>query len=120
MAKPLAAMTISLPEYVRKRLPPHVLSPLASVKHINLSEVKFHKFAGSLAPDLVLSPLISPGFDALDLLAALRDRRFAGRFLMLAPAVPDIPLIRAEMLAQAGGVDLDVISLGASSTLHEV
>ncbi|MEX3015287.1 hypothetical protein [Gymnodinialimonas hymeniacidonis] len=97
-----------------------MLAPDARVQHVSIADIENQAFSGPAAPDLVLSPLISPGFDAIDLLRILQKRRFAGRYLMLASAMPDIPLIRAEMMAQAGCIDLDVIALGASSTLHTV
>ncbi len=99
-------------------LPRHVMAPDASVRLQTLAEITAEEVTGAGAPDLVVSPLLARGFDATDLLTTLREAEFKGRFLVLAPRMPDIPLIRAEMLVQAPGVNVDIIALSGASVLH--
>ena len=115
-----SVLTVSIPTEARAALPRHVLAPDADVAHTTLAGIDDQTLLGPAAPSLVLSPLTGPGFDAMDLLTTLREIGFEGRYLVLAPSMPDIPLIRAEMLAQSEGLDVDVIALGDGSTLHEV
>lgn len=99
-------------------LPRHVMAPDASVRLQTLADISADDVFGASAPDLILSPLVARGFDATDLLDILRDAKFQGRYLVLAPRMPDIPLIRAEMLMQAPDVNVDIIALDGSSALH--
>ncbi len=115
-----SVLTVALPMGVRDTLPRHVLAPTAKVRHIAMGEVALAALTGKCSPALVLSPLFAPGFDAVDLLMHLKDAAFRGRYLILAPSMPDIPLIRAEMLAQAGDVEVDIICLSDASALHLV
>jgi hypothetical protein len=99
-------------------LPRHVIAPDAFVRLASLGEVTAQDVTGDQAPDLILAPLVARGFDATDLLNVLRDAGFRGRFLVLAPRMPDLPLVRAEMLMQAPDLNVDIIALDGTSALH--
>lgn len=99
-------------------MPRHVRAPDAHVSQTTLADLPFDAMTGPDAPDLIICPLTATGFDAMDLLARLRDAGFRGRFLVLAPHMPDIALIRAEMLSSAGDVNVDIIALDGESVLH--
>lgn len=62
------------------------------------------------APDLVLSPLVGAGFDALDLARLLRSLGFAGRYRVVVDALPDPAAVLAELRAEAPGLDVDLVS----------
>lgn len=99
-------------------LPAHVMAPDASVRLQSFTELSVEDVTGQAAPDLIVSPLLARGFDATDLLTMLREARYLGRFLVLAPQMPDIALIRSEMMVQAPDINVDIIALDGSSALH--
>lgn len=102
------------------RLPRHILAPDASLRRARLADLTARELRSTDAPTLVLSPLVARGFDAMDLLTTLREVGFAGRYLVLASGVPHIALIRAEMRALAGRLNVDIIAPGAGPVLHLV
>jgi hypothetical protein len=53
------------------------------------------------APALVLSPLLTPIFDAIDLARYLSQRGYRGRYLALVDRLPSANLIRREVEAQS-------------------
>lgn len=111
-------LAVALSGAALMQMPRHVLAPGSAVGQTSLADLEAMDVVGDHAPDLILCPLVARGFDAMDLLTLLREARFAGRFLVLAPHMPDIPLIRAEMLANAPGLNVDIIALDGSSALH--
>ncbi|MFN3662436.1 MAG: hypothetical protein ACK4TM_06775 [Yoonia sp.] len=62
-------------------------------------------------PGLVLSPLMADGFDAIDVAERLQAAGFAGRYRVLADALPDPDLIRREIRALAPALDFDLLVL---------
>nr|WP_243730810.1 hypothetical protein [Rubellimicrobium sp. CFH 75288] len=69
------------------------------------------ELSGNPHPDLVLSPLVAPTFDALDVAQRLAALRFRGIYRAVAPSIPDLRLIREEVAAVAPGLDFDVLVL---------
>ncbi len=51
----------------------------------------------TLNPDVVLSPLLCPAFDCLDLAQALTRSGFRGRYRIIAPALPNPAVIISEI-----------------------
>lgn len=111
-------LAVALSEGALDAMPRHVLAPAAEVSRSLLSQVESHHVTGPDAPELILAPLTAPGFDAMDLLATLTDVSFEGRVLVLTPHLPDVPLVRADVSAQAPELNVDVIALDGSSALH--
>ncbi|QQA44759.1 hypothetical protein [Pelagovum pacificum] len=64
-----------------------------------------------LKPDEVLSPLLGPGPDAIDMLERLRELRFRGRYTALAKELPRPELVLRELRTHAAGIDVQVIDL---------
>ncbi|WP_380052415.1 hypothetical protein ACFE33_08775 [Falsihalocynthiibacter sp. SS001] len=62
----------------------------------------------ALNPDIVLSPLLGDGFDALDLAVLLENFNFRGRFRALCPQVPNPTLVAAEVQALCPSVNFDL------------
>jgi hypothetical protein len=69
---------------------------------------------------LVLSRLVTPEFDALDLARMLAQYGYRGRYLALVDRLPDARLVRREVAAQSPGINFDVIILDGSSPLHSL
>jgi hypothetical protein len=113
-----AILAVALSAQEVEELPRHVRAPGAIVLCCPLSHLDRCDLRGPSAPALILSPLVARGFDCMDLLLALRDAGFAGRYLVLSSPLPHIPLIRNEIRAVAGTLDIDIIALGRGSVLH--
>lgn len=67
----------------------------------------------SVAPDVVLAPLLSRRFDCLDVAERLWGFGYRGRFLALAGQLPDPGMIRAEIAALFPGLDFDIVPSAA-------
>ncbi len=113
-------LTVNLTRAEVSALPRHVREPGATLRSTVLARLRPGDLRGRHAPSLVLSPLVCQGFDCMDLLTTLREEGFAGRYLVLAPTMPNIARVRAEMRAVAGALNIDIMALGARSVLHLV
>ena len=60
-------------------------------------------------PEVVLSPLISDKFDALDVVHRLRDLRYDGPYRAITGPIAKPEFIRDELLSQAPFMDVDLI-----------
>lgn len=81
---------------------------------------EFHEldriFDGSEAhPDIVLSPLVCPSFDCLDLAALLHGVEFCGRYRAMAPDLPNPGMILGEIRSLFPGLDFDILPLHGRS-----
>ena len=63
-------------------------------------------------PDMVISPLIGPKFDAIELAVQLRKAAFRGRLVVICDKLPDPSLIRQELENQALGFTVSLLVLG--------
>lgn len=68
-----------------------------------------------LRPDIVISPLFGPGFDAIDVALALERLGFSGQFRAVTPDLPQPSLVRREIASLAPGLDFDILVLDAST-----
>ena len=119
-AAPLVAMAnapcrrvlvVALPHDIIKHLGPSLVPQGASCRHVSAQDLAFDDLCGAGATDVILSPLTAPGFDAMDIVTILSETGYPGRYRIVSPSMPDLPLIRAEALAMAGALDVDVIAL---------
>ncbi|EAQ06371.1 hypothetical protein [Yoonia vestfoldensis] len=63
------------------------------------------------APDLILSPLLSDGFDAVDVAEKLNATQFRGMYRVVADNLPDPEIIRGDIRAAAPDLDFDLLVL---------
>lgn len=101
-------------------LPPHLVQPGARIQSVELAQLNMVPLTGPDAPILVLSPLVTAQFDAIDLAKRLALSGYRGRYLALVERLPDPKLIRREVAAQSPGINFDVIILDGSSSLHSL
>ncbi|MGJ8583118.1 MAG: hypothetical protein ACSHXD_03410 [Marinosulfonomonas sp.] len=64
---------------------------------------------GTVQPDVVLSPLLCPAFDCLDLAQRLHKFEYEGRYRVLAPALPNPHVIRSEVKHHCPSLDFNFI-----------
>jgi hypothetical protein len=101
-------------------LPRNVLHPGLDIRTVTIDSLPQERLSGPAAPVLILSLLVTPGFDALDLARLLSENGYRGRYLALVDRLPNPTLIRREVAAQSPGVNFDVIILDGSSPLHSL
>jgi hypothetical protein len=113
-------LAVSLGPETLDLLPRHVLEPHSYVARVTYDDLDSMSFAGPKAPALVLSPLLTPVFDAIDLARYLSQRGYRGRYLALVDRLPSANLIRREVEAQSPDLNFDVVVLDGSSPLHSL
>lgn len=60
-------------------------------------------------PEVILSPLLCPTFDCIDLAIILRNINYKGRYRIMAPALPKPKVILAEISVLCGNLDVELI-----------
>ena len=60
-------------------------------------------------PDVVLSPLMSSGFDCVELAYRLVDSGFGGRYRAFAEDIPRPEMVKREIRRSFPGLDFDVL-----------
>lgn len=113
-------LAIALSADVLDLLPRHVLEPHSYIARADFDELASMTFTGEDAPVLVLSPLLTPVFDAIDLARYLSQQGYRGRYLALVDKLPSANLIRREVEAQSPDLNFDVVVLDGSSPLHSL
>jgi len=81
-----------------------------------VSQVSFVEFGNlsrtlldDIAPDMVLSPLVSGSFDALDVAMRLHDLGYDGRMRAISPPLPDPVLVVREVHLLCPSLDFDLL-----------
>lgn len=64
-----------------------------------------------MAPTLVLSSLVSPDFDAIEIARKLGRMEYAGAYRVLTRNMPDLSLIAKEVQSVAPDLNVDIIDL---------
>jgi CheY-like chemotaxis protein len=113
-------VAVALAQEALAHLPRHVLEPHSYIARVDYEELDSIAFSGARAPKLVLSPLLTPVFDAIDLGRYLSQRGYRGRYLALVDRLPSANLIRREVEAQSPDLNFDVVILDGSSPLHSL
>jgi hypothetical protein len=113
-------LAVALAPQALELLPRHVLEPQSYIARVRYEDLDSVRFTGSQATALVLSPLLTPVFDAIDLARYLSQRGYRGRYLALVDRLPSANLIRREVEAQSPDLNFDVIILDGSSPLHSL
>jgi hypothetical protein len=113
-------LAVALASQALDLLPRNVLEPHSYIARVSYDELDSVVFSGPEAPALVLSPLLTPIFDAIDLARYLSQRGYRGRYLALVERLPSANLIRREVEAQSPDLNFDVVVLDGSSPLHSL
>ncbi len=74
----------------------------------------------TLAPSVVLAPVLARGFDCVDLGARLFDCGFVGRYIIMAPSLPDPNLVLRELRSLFPGLDIDIGAFGSLPGLRSI
>ena len=114
----LRVLCLDLSQSDLHALPRNIVKPGAQIRRIGLALLPDEPLTGAEAPGLVLSPLLTPEFDALDLARMLAQGGYRGRYLALVDRLPSAKLIRREVAQQSPNINFDVVVLDGSSPLH--
>ncbi len=68
-------------------------------------------------PDIVLSALLGPDFDVVEVAALLERLKFTGRYRAVCPSVPQPELIIHEVQQKAPNLDFNVMVLDGTEPL---
>ncbi|WP_340251233.1 hypothetical protein [Roseobacter sp. HKCC-CH-9208] len=100
---------VEVPPNLASRLP-RMVDAAEMVMAANID--KMPEILATERPDMVISPLIGPKFDAIELAAQLRNAAFRGRLVVICDKLPDPSLIRQELENQALGFTVSLLVLG--------
>lgn len=85
---------------------------------VALAEFQFIEFAAltsaildTVAPDIILSPLMGDNFDVLDIAQRLSNLNFEGRYRVIADSLPDAQMVRREVCNHAPSLDFDLLTM---------
>lgn len=84
-----------------------------SLHYVSFDEMS-KRLIDSFDPDIILTPLLGQGFDALDLAVILEGYRFEGRFRALCPKLPNPDLVMREIQSLCPSVDFDLFVVDES------
>ncbi len=101
---------VEVPPALERRLPRLVMDAAEDVIAANLDIVP--QILRDDPPEMVVSPLISSRFDAVELAVELRKAAFRGKLVVVCDKLPDPALIRQELENQASGFSVSLLVLG--------
>lgn len=113
-------LAVEIAPDLMQALPRNVVRPGSDIRTITLDGLAEAGLTGPSAPALILSLLVTPAFDALDLARLLSQTGYRGRYLALVDRLPNPTLIRREVAAQSPGINFDVVILDGSTPLHSL
>ncbi len=62
-----------------------------------------------IAPELILSPIVSADFDVIEVAGWLQEMKFTGRYRAITEEMPNTDMVRAEVRSQAPDLDFDLL-----------
>lgn len=116
--KPHAALLILVVGEVARGLNPGCNLPadscfiFANIHEITAAMIAVNK------PEVILSPLLCPSFDCLDLALILSNINYNGRYRIMAPALPKPKVILAEIAMLCRSLDVEFIFDSERSNLY--
>jgi hypothetical protein len=64
-------------------------------------------------PDIVVSPVMTRGFDCIDVAKLLTDLGYRGAYRSVTPGLPNPEIVRREVRALCPGIDFRIVTVGA-------
>lgn len=113
-------LAIAIKSDVLDLLPRNILEQHSYIARVDYDELGSIDFTGAQRPRLILSPLLTPVFDAIDLARYLSQQGYRGRYLALVDRLPSANLIRREVQAQSPDLNFDVVILDGSTPIHSL
>ena len=101
-------------DIARWKLLGRLQSEVADCTFVEVDDLN-HENLLTIAPDLVLSPLVADGFDVLDVVQFLAAAGFNGRYCALSTHMPEPAIVLEEISAIAPDLDFDLLVLPPQS-----
>lgn len=102
---------VSMPQPLTDALPRQVLDPQRDkLKHVSYDDLTADLLVETGA-QLILSPVVSEDFDAVELAHRLVEINFSGRYLAVAKHLAHPEMIRREVTSSCKTLDFDLIVL---------
>ena len=105
-----AKRTLVIGDMERWRAQGRNLPQLEKLVFIDLDDLD-HAAIATHEPDIILSPLVSDDFDAVDVAAKLKELNFHGPYRAVTDELPDPELVRHEITNYAPSVNFDLVVL---------
>lgn len=103
-------LAVGLSPAQAESLPSRLFGALAdSTQSIELDGLNNDRLSSAM---VVLSPVVGPRFDAIDLAARLEEEGYCGRYIAFAPYLPDHAIVSREVAAVAPGLSFDIVETG--------
>jgi len=113
---PIRSIILAVGEISLWRMAGRMLHPSAHLTYAEFADLS-PELIQAMAPDIVVSSLVSRSFDCLDLAQFLSECRFQGRYRIIDPHVPDPSLIVREINMLCPGLDVRVLQLSQAEKL---
>ena len=94
----------------------HLLRSSSDLAYADFADLSL-EFLRAIAPDVIVSPLMSRSFDCLDLAQVLHRSEFPGRYRIVTSAIKNPGVLLSEIAAQCPGLDTDVHLIGHNANL---
>lgn len=92
---------------------------MEGVQYLNFADLTARALSDSRA-DLVLSALVEPGFDAIELASLLSELGFGGRYRALTGRIPDPEIIVSEIRAANPDLDFQIVICSGKGRFEEL
>ena len=112
VTKELSNNTLVIGDLARWESEGRMKDQLGDFKFVNFTSLTA-KVVKNVDPEIILSPLVADGFDAVDVAAKLIDLQFTGKYRAISDAMPDADLIRKEIRSFAPRLDFDLLLVPA-------
>lgn len=107
--------TLVIGEIVKWTGAGQTMPDVEAMRFVDLADVT-EQLLSNFAPDLVLSPLVQDGYDAIEVAMQLQDLAYTGLFRAVVQGLPNPRLVAAEVAAIAPEVDFEIIDLGKKAS----
>ncbi len=112
-----AKSTLVVGDMARWKAQGRNLPNLEGLRFIDLSALDQNVLAKQ-KPDIILSPLISEDFDAVDVAGVLASLNYDGPYRAVTDIIPDPELVRKEVRNYAPHLDFDLVVLPMMAPQH--
>lgn len=103
-------LAVGLTDEQMRATPKQLFATLSdAIVNVPFSGLSHARLRGAM---LVVSPLLGPDFDAIDLARTLSEMDFKGRYLAFGEAVPNPQMIRREVVAIAPQLSFEIVEMG--------
>ena len=113
-------IAVDVPASYREALPRRIVDPaydtVADIRYSDLSPAEFMR----LEPDTIVAPLLTKGFDAVELAEYLATLDFRGLLIVVSDVLPNVSIVKREVSRTAPRLMLELYELHGESGLRGI